>query len=55
MKEPGDCRCADEREAGCVRFGYVRMLADEPDMFFYLADSLNWCGAEIYLGTRPTP
>ena len=29
------------------------MLADERDMFFYLADSLNWCGAEIYLGMWP--
>ncbi|RYP92937.1 hypothetical protein DL770_000987 [Monosporascus sp. CRB-9-2] len=35
--------------AGCVRFSYVRLLAQTDDMFFYLADSLNWCSIEIYL------
>ncbi|KAK6838081.1 hypothetical protein PG995_012375 [Apiospora arundinis] len=35
--------------AGCVRFGYVRMLSGEKDMYFYLADSLNWCELEIYV------
>jgi hypothetical protein len=36
--------------AGCVRFSYVRLLAAEKDMYFYLADSLNWCSIEIYVG-----
>ncbi|RYP73461.1 hypothetical protein DL771_003633 [Monosporascus sp. 5C6A] len=35
--------------AGCVRFSYVRVLAHSDVMFFYLADSLNWCSVEIYL------
>ncbi|KAK7937248.1 uncharacterized protein PG986_014116 [Apiospora aurea] len=35
--------------AGCVRFGYVRKLSNETDMYFLLADSLNWCELEIYV------
>jgi hypothetical protein len=35
--------------AGCVRFYYVRLLADEPEQFYYLADSLNWCAVELYV------
>ncbi|KAH9907032.1 hypothetical protein F4778DRAFT_610250 [Xylariomycetidae sp. FL2044] len=35
--------------AGGVRFGYVRLLVDEEDMYFLLADSLNWCEIEIYI------
>ncbi|KAK7908960.1 hypothetical protein PG985_014838 [Apiospora marii] len=35
--------------AGCVRFGYVRKLSGETDMYFLLADSLNWCELEIYV------
>ncbi|RYP15958.1 hypothetical protein DL765_005398 [Monosporascus sp. GIB2] len=35
--------------ASCVRLSYVRLLAHTDDMFFYLADSLNWCSIEIYL------
>lgn len=26
------------------------MLSGEKDMYFYLADSLNWCELEIYVG-----
>ncbi|KAK8075924.1 hypothetical protein PG994_003196 [Apiospora phragmitis] len=37
------------RTAGCVRFGYVRKLSGETDMYFLLADSLNWCELEIYV------
>ncbi|KAI0003521.1 hypothetical protein F4779DRAFT_96242 [Xylariaceae sp. FL0662B] len=35
--------------AGCVRFAYVRLLANTDDMYFYLADSLSWCEIEIYV------
>lgn len=35
--------------AGCVRFAYVRKLSGEKDMYFLLADSLNWCELEIYV------
>ncbi|KAF1949391.1 hypothetical protein CC80DRAFT_598979 [Byssothecium circinans] len=34
--------------AGCVRFYYVRFLANEADIWFYMADSLIWCSIEIY-------
>ncbi|KAF2020314.1 hypothetical protein BU24DRAFT_419859 [Aaosphaeria arxii CBS 175.79] len=35
--------------AGCVRFYYVLFLADEADMWWYMADSLNWCSIEIHV------
>ncbi|KAI0475045.1 hypothetical protein GGR56DRAFT_675211 [Xylariaceae sp. FL0804] len=35
--------------AGCVRFFYVRLLANTSDMYFFLADSLSWCEIEIYV------
>ncbi|KAL2204855.1 hypothetical protein CC79DRAFT_1335450 [Sarocladium strictum] len=35
--------------SGCVRFYYVRILADEPEQSCYLADSLNWCAVELYV------
>ncbi|KAI4940270.1 hypothetical protein J4E86_011075 [Alternaria arbusti] len=34
--------------AGCVRFYYVLFLSDEADVWYYMADSLNWCSIEIY-------
>ncbi|PVH95164.1 hypothetical protein DM02DRAFT_660418 [Periconia macrospinosa] len=34
--------------AGCVRFYYVLFLANETDIWYYMADSLNWCSIEIY-------
>ncbi|KAH6865399.1 hypothetical protein BKA58DRAFT_430950 [Alternaria rosae] len=34
--------------AGCVRFYYVLFLSDEADIWYYMADSLNWCSIEIY-------
>ena len=36
--------------AGCIRFQYVLFLANEQDLWFYMADSLNWCNIEIYAG-----
>ena len=36
--------------ASCVRFYYVLFLADEADIWYYMADSLNWCNIEIYAG-----
>lgn len=36
--------------AGCVRFYYVLFLAHEDDIWWYMADSLNWCSIEIYAG-----
>lgn len=36
--------------AGCVRYDYVRMLATTADQFYALADALNWCGIEAYVG-----
>lgn len=36
--------------AGCVRFYYVLFLANEADIWYYMADSLNWCSIEIYAG-----
>lgn len=36
--------------AGCVRFYYVLFLANEADLWYYMADSLNWCNIEIYAG-----
>ncbi|KAJ5512832.1 hypothetical protein N7463_002384 [Penicillium fimorum] len=35
--------------AGCVRYAYVKLLAGTKDQYYELADSLNWCGIEIYL------
>ncbi|KAF9696675.1 hypothetical protein EKO04_005531 [Ascochyta lentis] len=35
--------------AGCVRFYYVLFLANEADLWYYMADSLNWCSIEIYV------
>ncbi|KAL4965195.1 uncharacterized protein BDV14DRAFT_200185 [Aspergillus stella-maris] len=35
--------------AGCVRYDFVRKLASNPDQYYYLADSLNWCSIEIYV------
>ncbi|RYO17702.1 hypothetical protein AA0121_g5550 [Alternaria tenuissima] len=34
--------------AGCVRFYYVLFLSNEADIWYYMADSLNWCSIEIY-------
>ncbi|KAF2684220.1 hypothetical protein K458DRAFT_303568 [Lentithecium fluviatile CBS 122367] len=34
--------------AGCVRFYYVLFLANEKDIWYYMAPSLNWCSIEIY-------
>lgn len=45
-------RESDTNEAGCVRYDYVRMLSSSRDQSYYLADSLNWCGIEIYVGKR---
>jgi hypothetical protein len=36
--------------AGCVRYDYVRMLATTSDQYYALADALNWCGIEVYIG-----
>lgn len=36
--------------AGCVRFYYVLFLSNEADIWYYMADSLNWCSIEIYAG-----
>jgi hypothetical protein len=41
-----------ETVAGCVRFYYVLFLANEVDLWYYMADSLNWCNIEIYAGKR---
>lgn len=35
--------------AGCVRFYYVLFLASEADLWWYMADSLNWCSIEIHV------
>ncbi|KAL4903357.1 hypothetical protein BDW74DRAFT_156227 [Aspergillus multicolor] len=35
--------------AGGVRYDFVRKLANNPDQYYYLADSLNWCSIEIYV------
>ncbi|KAL1954331.1 hypothetical protein VTO42DRAFT_1405 [Malbranchea cinnamomea] len=36
--------------AGCVRYHYVRLLSDAgTNMFYNLADSLNWCALESYV------
>ncbi|ROV92972.1 hypothetical protein VMCG_08978 [Cytospora schulzeri] len=35
--------------AGCVRFGYVLLLSNTTDQYYFLADSLNWCAIEIYV------
>jgi hypothetical protein len=35
-----------------VRFYFVLFLANEKDIWFYMADSLNWCSIEIYAGTQ---
>jgi hypothetical protein len=40
--------------AGCVRYDFVRTLADSKDMYYLLADSLNWCCIEIYTGKITT-
>jgi hypothetical protein len=37
-----------------VRFYYVLFLANETDIWFYMADSLNWCSIEIYAGKVPS-
>ncbi|KAI0570545.1 hypothetical protein Alg215_10989, partial [Pyrenophora tritici-repentis] len=34
--------------AGCVRFYYVLSLGKEEDIWWYMADSLNWFSVEIY-------
>jgi hypothetical protein len=31
-----------------VRFYFVLFLANEKDIWYYMADSLNWCSIEIY-------
>jgi hypothetical protein len=36
--------------AGCIRFYYVLFLSNETDIWYYMADSLNWCSIEIYAG-----
>jgi hypothetical protein len=36
--------------AGCVRYYYVLFLAHEDDLWYYMADSLNWCSIECYAG-----
>ncbi|KAH8881991.1 hypothetical protein GQ53DRAFT_886317 [Thozetella sp. PMI_491] len=33
--------------AGCVRYYYVLKLANEADIWFYFAASLNWCSIEV--------
>ncbi|KAL2847171.1 hypothetical protein BJY01DRAFT_246945 [Aspergillus pseudoustus] len=35
--------------AGGVRYDFVRKLANNPDQYYFLADSLNWCSIEIYV------
>ncbi|KAF5854060.1 hypothetical protein GGP41_006835 [Bipolaris sorokiniana] len=37
--------------AGCVRFYYVLFLVNKvDDVYYYMADSLNWYSIEIYIG-----
>jgi hypothetical protein len=31
----------------------VLFLANEADLWYYMADSLNWCNIEIYAGKLP--
>jgi hypothetical protein len=38
-----------------VRFYYVLFLANESDIWYYMADSLNWCSIEIYAGKPSMP
>ncbi|KAH9992558.1 hypothetical protein F4779DRAFT_637529, partial [Xylariaceae sp. FL0662B] len=37
--------------AGCIRYYYVLKLANEADIWYYFADSLNWCSIEVYAAT----
>ena len=41
----------------CVRYDYVRLLSNTADQYYFLADSLNWCSIEIYVGmiSHPIP
>ena len=41
--------------AGCIRFYYVLFLANEADLWYYMADSLNWCSIEVYAGKQAAP
>ncbi|KAK0668448.1 hypothetical protein QBC41DRAFT_121977 [Cercophora samala] len=34
--------------AACVRYYYVLKLANGDDIWYYFADSLNWCSIEVY-------
>ncbi|KAK2763766.1 hypothetical protein FQN54_009383 [Arachnomyces sp. PD_36] len=34
--------------AGCVRYDFVQKLSNSKDMYYLLADSINWCCIEIY-------
>ncbi|KAK4186371.1 hypothetical protein QBC35DRAFT_387350 [Podospora australis] len=34
--------------AACVRYYYVLKLANTEDIWYYFADSLNWCSIEVY-------
>ncbi|KAK4462751.1 hypothetical protein QBC42DRAFT_326481 [Cladorrhinum samala] len=34
--------------AACVRYHYVLKLANSDDIWYYFADSLNWCSIEVY-------
>lgn len=36
--------------AGGIRYYYVLKLENEEDIWFYFADSLNWCSIEVYAG-----
>ena len=37
-------------EAACVRLGYVIILVNSKDVYYSLADSLNWSSIEAYVG-----
>lgn len=41
--------------AACVRYYYVLKLENEEDIWFYFADSLNWCTIEVYAGKFQSP
>lgn len=34
--------------AACVRYYYVLKLSNTDDIWYYFADSLNWCSIEVY-------
>ncbi|KAK9778499.1 putative Integral membrane protein [Seiridium cardinale] len=42
------CAGAISLIAGGIRYYYVLKLANEEDIWYYFADSLNWCSIEVY-------